>query len=52
MPRMNIEAERARLGLTKEQLCAELGITGKTYLSYIRGGSIPNGTYKATCCRS
>jgi len=40
--RVNIEAERARLQMTKEQMCAELGITNKTYLSYIRGGSIPS----------
>ena len=42
MPRMNIEAERARLGLTKTELCAELGITDKTYRSYIAGGTIPS----------
>ena len=40
--RVNIEAERARLQMTKEQMCAELGITNKTYLSYIRGGRIPS----------
>ncbi len=42
MPRVNIEAERGRLGMTKEQMCATLGVTGKTYLSYIRGGTIPS----------
>ena len=42
MPRMNIEAERARLGLTKTEICAELGITDKTYRSYIDGGPIPS----------
>lgn len=42
MPRVNIEAERGRLGMTKEQMCAALGVTGKTYLSYIRGGTIPS----------
>lgn len=42
MPRVNIEAERARLQLTKTQMCEKLGITGKTYLSYIRGGNIPS----------
>lgn len=40
MPRMNIEAERARLGMTKLQFEAELGITDKTYRSYINGGPI------------
>ena len=43
MPRMNIEAERARLGLTKKQMCDALGVTGKTYLKYIRGDTIPSG---------
>ena len=42
MPRMNIEAERARLGLTKAELQAELGITDKTYRSYISGAAIPS----------
>ncbi len=42
MPRMNIEAERARLGMDKTQLCAELGITYKTYQTYINGGPIPS----------
>ena len=42
MPRMNIEAERGRLGMTKEQMCAALGITGKTYNAYIRGRPIPS----------
>ena len=42
MPRMNIEAERARLALTKEQLCGKLGITYKTYQSYLGGNAIPS----------
>lgn len=42
MPRMNIEAERARLGMDKTQLCAELGISYKTYQTYIGGGPIPS----------
>ncbi len=33
----NIEAERARLQLTKEDLAAKLNVTSKTYLSYVRG---------------
>ena len=33
----NIEAERGRLQLTKEELAAQLRITSKTYLSYVRG---------------
>lgn len=31
----NIEAERGRLQLTKNQVAAELGITGRTYSNYI-----------------
>lgn len=42
MPRVNIEAERARLQLTKEQICAQLGITYKTYQTYLGGGPIPS----------
>lgn len=33
----NIEAERGRLQLSKEAMSKELGITSKTYLSYVRG---------------
>ena len=40
--RMNIEAERARLGMTKTEWCHELGISTKTYNGYISGGSIPS----------
>lgn len=42
MPRMNIEAERARLGLSKAELQRELGITDKTYRSYISGSPVPS----------
>lgn len=37
MIRANIEAERGRLQLSKEEISKELGITSKTYLSYVRG---------------
>lgn len=40
--RVNIEAERARMGYTKQQMCNALGITLKTYNSYIHGGNIPS----------
>lgn len=40
--RNNIEAERGRLCMTKTALCAELGITLKTYNGYIRGAVIPS----------
>lgn len=40
--RKNIEAERGRAQLTKEQLSKLLGITSKTYLAYIRGAAIPS----------
>ena len=42
VPRTNIEAERGRLQMTKKEMCTALGITDKTYLSYIRGGPIPS----------
>lgn len=40
--RVNIEAERGRLQMTKGQMCNALGITLKTYNSYIRGAMIPS----------
>ncbi len=40
--RANIEAERGRMCMTKTALCAELGITLKTYNGYIRGAAIPS----------
>lgn len=40
--RLNIEAERGRLQLTKTAMCSALSITSKTYNSYIRGGNIPS----------
>lgn len=42
MPRCNIEAERARLGMTKGEMCKALNITGKTYNAYLNGRSIPS----------
>lgn len=38
----NIEAERGRLQLSKEEISKQLGITSKTYLSYVRGSAIPS----------
>lgn len=40
--RVNIEAERGRLGMTKGAICEALGITPKTYNSYLAGASIPS----------
>ena len=40
--RVNIEAERGRLQMTKTEMCRELGVTTKTYNSYIRGAVIPS----------
>lgn len=40
--RMNIEAERARNGLTKTKLAEILGISLPTYNAYISGSSIPS----------
>lgn len=42
MERVNIESERYRLRMTKMDMCRELGITLKTYNSYIRGSMIPS----------
>ena len=42
MPRMNIEAERSRAGLTKTELSRIIGVSLPTYASYINGGSIPS----------
>lgn len=42
MPRVNIEAERARLQMSKTQFEKALGVTDKTYRSYINGGTIPS----------
>lgn len=38
----NIEAERGRLQLSKEALSRKLGISSKTYNSYIKGTPIPS----------
>lgn len=38
---VNIEAERARSGLTKEEMSETLGITSTTYLSYVRQENPP-----------
>ena len=40
--RTNIEAERGRLMMNKQDMCAALGVTLKTYSSYINGGNIPS----------
>ena len=42
MVRENIEAERWRLHMTKTDMCNELGVTLKTYNTYIRGAMIPS----------
>lgn len=33
----NIEAERGRMLLTKEEISSKLGITSKTYMNYVKG---------------
>lgn len=40
--RMNIEAERSRLGYTKAEISEALNITQNTYNRYLRGGDIPS----------
>lgn len=42
MKRVNIEAERGRLQMTKSEISQALGVTLKTYNSYISGGPIPS----------
>lgn len=42
--RLNIEAERGRLRMTKTELCNRLGVTLKTYNGYIQGKSMPSAT--------
>lgn len=42
MNRVNIEAERGRLQMTKTDMCKALGVTLKTYNGYIRGAMIPS----------
>lgn len=37
----NIEAERARLGLTQEEFSERLGIERKTYYNWLTKGKIP-----------
>lgn len=37
----NVEAERARKGMTVEELAAALGVTRKTYYNWVRRGNIP-----------
>ena len=36
---VNIEAERVRLQLTKEEISAKLGVASKTYMNYVRGNT-------------
>lgn len=40
--RRNIEAERARAGMTKAEVCENLDISQSTYNRYLRGTSIPS----------
>ena len=37
----NIDAERARNGLTKEELSNTLGVSRKTYYNWLNKGKIP-----------
>ena len=40
--RVNIEAERGRLQMSKGDMCKALGVTLKIYNAYIRGAAIPS----------
>lgn len=37
----NIDAERARAGMSKEELARILGVTRKTYYNWVTNGKIP-----------
>lgn len=45
----NLEAERGRAGLSKLKIAELLGITTKTYNSYIEGGRMPTDALKKLC---
>ena len=45
--RINIEAERGRLQMTKSEMCSALGVTPKTYNGYIQGAMIPSTVLEA-----
>ena len=38
----NIDAERARMGLTYEELASYMGVTRKTIYNWIKDGRIPH----------
>lgn len=43
--KVNIEAERARNQMTKEEVAAKLGVSVKTYYNYVKGETpIPSDT--------
>lgn len=39
----NIEAERARIGMSREGLAEKLGVTRKTVFNWMESGNIPLG---------
>lgn len=45
----NLEAERARRGLTKSELAEEIGINRKTYCAWITTGNIPQSKINLLC---
>ena len=45
----NLEAERARRGLTKSELAEEIGISRKTYCAWITTGNIPQSKINMLC---
>ena len=48
--RVNIEAERGRLQMTKTDMCKALDVTLKTYNGYIRGAMIPSNVLERLRC--
>lgn len=45
----NIEAERARNGLTVEALTKKLGVSRKTYYNWVSSGKIPQDKILKMC---
>jgi excisionase family DNA binding protein len=43
----NIDAERARNGLTIEELSKRIGVTRKTYYNWVKNGNIPQSKLKS-----
>lgn len=45
----NIDAERARMGITRAELAARLGVGRRTLYNWIESGNIPETQLKNMC---